>query len=483
MIKNLLLNKYPYLWIVLHLLLGFSATLTPYAIIVWFYFVIVSSLALIFRKSKSPYVLIALMFYLISFELLSRMAYTSPYIPYELSKYLLLAGLTWGIFRYKTYSYFGWVMLLCLIPALFFDISGQVQQSDIIFNILGPINVAMVVIFCYNQRMSPRQLGNVVRLMVYPVLGVLSYTFIKTPDLDEVEFVLGANMDLSGGFGSNQVSTLFGLAALLMFILMINRWKFSGSLWVDAAILFAMSFQGLLTFSRGGMIGTALGALIILLALRLATSKQRRKYKLPKIGKFVIPAILIGVSAFVAVDQLTGGLLSLRYQGETMGTIQGSKVKSMYTVTTGRLDIFIGDVNLWLDHFIFGVGAGASRFLRIGMDGTVAHVELSRLLAEHGSLGLIYFVILCWLGVRLFYAHPNPLIKGVLLAFFTVAIYTTFHAAMRTFVTPALIGLSLLMISNPKPKNENPLSRKQTRKKGFQPYLDRGIRRKTETLS
>lgn len=377
----------------------------------------------------------------------------------------------------------GWVMLLCLIPALFFDASGQVQQSDIIFNILGPINVAMVVIFCYRQKLTSRQLGNIVRLMVYPALGVLSYTFIKTPDFDEVEFVLGANMDLSGGFGSNQVSTLFGLAALLMFILMINRWKFSGVIWVDAAIMFAMSFQGLLTFSRGGMIGTAIGALLILLALRFASAKEKRRYRLPKIGKFVIPAVLVVVAAFVAVDQLTGGLLSLRYQGETMGTIQGSKVKSIYTVTTGRFDIFIGDVNLWLENFIFGVGAGASRFLRVGMDGTVAHVELSRLLAEHGSLGLLYFLILCWLGIKILKSQPNPLIKGLLIALFTVAIYTTFHAAMRTFVTPALIGLSLLLISNPRPKHDHPISRKQTRKKRLQPYFNRSIRGKAESLS
>ncbi len=449
MIKYLILNKYPIFWILIHIGLGLSATVSPIPLIAWFYLVIITSALLLLRKSNSPFVLISLILYLVSFELLSRMAKTSPFIPYELGKYLFAAGMLFGIFRYKTFGKLGWVMLICMVPSLFFDLSGQVQTSDIIFNLMGPINVALAVIFFFRQPISTTQFSNTLRLMVYPVLGVLSFTFIKSPDLKEVDFVLGANVDLSGGFGSNQVSTLFGLAALLVFILMINNWKFSGYRLVDALILFAVSFQGLLTFSRGGMIGAVLGIIVILLFLRFANGREKRKFKLPKIGKFVIPAILVAVLAYVAVDQLTNGLLSLRYSGETIGTLEGSKEKTLYTVTTGRLDIFFGDVELWLDHFIFGVGAGASRFLRSTLEETIAHVELSRLLAEHGLFGLTYFLALCVLGINLFRSHPNPLIKGILIGLYILAVYTSFHAAMRTFVTPALVGLSLLLIKMP----------------------------------
>lgn len=399
------------------------------------------------------------------------MARTSPFIPYELGKYLLAAGFIYGILKYKSQGVLGWLMLLCMVPSFFVDVSGEVQRSDIIFNILGPVNVALAVIFFNRKKMSSQQLGHIIRLMIYPVLGVLAYTFIKSPDLDEVEFVLGANVDLSGGFGSNQVSTLFGLGALFIFILMVNKWKFSGNYLVDGAVLFALSFQGLMTFSRGGMLGAVLGIMTILFFLRIAPYWKRKKYRLPQIGKYVIPGILIAVLAFVVVDQITNGLLTLRYQGETMGTLQGSKEKSLYTVTTGRLDIFIGDVNLWVDHFILGVGAGASRFLRDTMTGTVAHVELSRLLAEHGLLGLIYFLILCYLGIALLKYNDNPMIKGILFAFYLVAIYTSFHAAMRTFVTPALIGLSLLMIRAPRKRKESS-SKKQKKRKIKIPKLE-----------
>lgn len=446
MIKQLILNKYPLIWILFHIALGLSATFSPISVIVWFYLVIITSLGLILKRSNSPFILIGILLYLISFELLARMARTSPFIPYELGKYLLCAGMIWGILKYKTGGKEGWIMLFCLVPAIFIDVTGQVASSDLVFNILGPVNVALVIVFFYKQHVTTRQLSHLLRMIVYPLLGVLGYTIIKSPDFKEVEFALGANVDWSGGFGSNQVSTLFGLGAFFMFILMINRWKFSGYILIDALVLFAFSFQGLLTFSRGGMLGAVLGIMVVLFFLRGASLLDRKKYKLPKIGKYVLPAILVAVIAYLAVDEITGGMLSLRYQGETMGTLEGNKVKSLNSVTTGRFEIFEGDIDLWTDHFFLGVGAGASRFIRETMTGTVAHVELSRLLAEHGVLGLFYFLLLCRLGFGLFKSSPNPLLRGVLMAFFILAMYTTFHAAMRTFVTPALIGLSLLSV-------------------------------------
>lgn len=454
MIKGLLENKNPLFWIIFHILLGFSATVSPFPMIIWFYLVIVSSTFYIVSQSQTPTVLIALLLYLVSFELLARMARTMPFIPYELGKYLLLAGMIWGIAKFKTFGKEGWIMLLCLLPGLFVDISGQVGRSDLVFNLLGPINVALVVIFFAKQKISTQNFSSLLRLMIYPILGVLSYSVIKSPDFDEVEFSLGANVDWSGGFGSNQVSTLFGLGVFFIFILMINRWTFSGNRIIDAGILFAFTFQGLLTFSRGGMLGAALGIFIVLLYLRTSNFKSKIRYKLPNIGKYVIPAIIVGVTAYLVVDELTSGMLSLRYSGETAGTLQGTKIKSFNTVTTGRFDIFLGDVDLWADHFLFGVGAGASGFLRDTMHGAAAHVELSRLLAEHGFLGLVYFLILCLLGWRLLRHHPNPMIRGILVALFVVAIYTTFHAAMRTYVTPALVGISLMLVQMPKRKKD-----------------------------
>jgi hypothetical protein len=418
--------------------------------------VIVTSVSYLFRNPESPFLLISLIFYLISFELLARMAQTYPFIPYELGKYLLLVGMIWGIFKYQTFGVQGWLMLVCLIPSFFIDVSGQVAQSDIIFNILGPVNVALVVIFFSKKTVTAKQWGHLCRLIIYPILGVLAFTFLKTPDFDKVEFEIGANLDLSGGFGANQVSTLFGLGAFLTFLMLINKYKLSGFFVVDAFILFAFSFQGLLTFSRGGMFGGLIGVIVVLFFIRNPSPIERIRYNIPNIGKFILPILFVALMSYVIVDEITGGLLSLRYQGETIGTLEGTKIKSINSITTGRFDIFMGDIQLWSENFLLGVGAGASRFLRSTMNGTVAHVEMSRLMAEHGLLGLIYFLILCAIGFRLLKSNPNPMFRGMAVAFFIVAVYTTFHAAMRTYVTPVMIGLSLLYVKNPTVKKKKP---------------------------
>ncbi|NVK52997.1 MAG: O-antigen ligase family protein [Flavobacteriaceae bacterium] len=440
--------------------MGITAILTPYVIIGWFYLVLLTSFIYVLKERYSVFPLVGLILYLVSFELLSRMAQTFPFIPYELGKYLLFVALIFGIVRYQTIGFIGWVMLFCMVPALFIDISGRVQSSDIIFNILGPMNVALAITLFNKKPISSKDLSIILRLMLYPILGVLAYTLLKSPDFDEVEFSLGGNVDLSGGFGSNQVSTLFGLGTLFIFILLINKWKFSGYFIIDLLILFALSFQGLLTFSRGGMLGALLGVIVVLFFVRTAPRTLISKYKLPKVGKYVLPGILIAGLSFFVVNEITGGLLTLRYQGETMGTLQGTKERTLYTITTGRLDIFIGDVNLWFEHFLFGVGAGASRFLRETLTGTVAHVEVSRLLAEHGFLGFIYFILLCWIGLAILKYNENPMIKGILFAFYLVGVYTSFHAAMRTYVTPALIGLSVLMIRKPQKKTTKRIKKK-----------------------
>ena len=76
-------------------------------------------------------------------------------------------------------------------------------------------------------------------------------------------------------------------------------------------------------------------------------------------------------------------------------------------------------------------------------------MEMSRLLAEHGVLGLIYFIMLCSLFFLIWRRNTNPLVKSILMGLFLLGLYTTFHAAIRTFVTPLLIGLSLVSVLIP----------------------------------
>ena len=124
-------------------------------------------------------------------------------------------------------------------------------------------------------------------------------------------------------------------------------------------------------------------------------------------------------------------------------------------MTSGRSMIFEEDLKLWLTAPILGVGIGSSRHIRGGTEESVSsHIELSRLLAEHGVCGLVYFVVLMNLGLKIWNKSRLDKSKIIYFVLFFIGMATTFHAAMRTFVTPLLIGLSVIGIQSVKKKNE-----------------------------
>ncbi|NVK50380.1 MAG: O-antigen ligase family protein [Cyclobacteriaceae bacterium] len=451
MIKTILSSKSRFGWVLFHIALGIISAITPYGLIAWFYVVFLTSFFLVIR-SKSIYPFCIFIAYLTSFELLARMSQTSPFIPYELGKYLLFLMLCIGIYKFKSKSNIGLVMLLLLIPSAFFDLSGEVTGSSLIFNLMGPVNVAMAIWFFYGKTLSKIQLIRLLRMSILPLISILASTIFKTPSYNELEFTLGANFATSGGGGSNQVSTVLGLGMFISFLFLINKWNLTGYRIGDFLLFFLFGFQGLLTFSRGGILGGALGIMIVFYYVIKTPKRKKNIFKLPNLGKaFLLSAFLI-IITFQVADSLTGGMLSLRYLGETEGTLAGTKEKSLNSITTGRVEIFLEDMELWQNSPVFGVGAGASSYMRNFSHFYLSHVEMSRLLSEHGLFGLIYFVLLIYVLLLILLKKQTPMEKGIMVAFFIIALYTTFHAAMRTYLTPLFIGLSLIYIRPQKVK-------------------------------
>jgi O-antigen ligase len=159
-----------------------------------------------------------------------------------------------------------------------------------------------------------------------------------------------------------------------------------------------------------------------------------------------IPVFIILAVTFTYANKVTGGLLSKRYQGETPGTLAGRKEKTLNVFTSNRLQIFKDDLKLWKEHPILGVGVGASRYLRDESKDFLSHIEISRLLSEHGAMGLLYVLILFKLGWDIFKYQKGMVYGAILISFYIIALFTTFHSAMRTYVSPLLFGLSFLTI-------------------------------------
>lgn len=437
-------------WTVFHILLGIVATFFSPGVIIWFYFFLLSSLPkiLVLNKNLSNLVIAEVLIYCGSFELIGRISKSSPYIPYELSKYLMMLLCILGILlnlKSINRGRFGILILLLLLPSFFIDESSMVTWRDIRFNIFGIINIGLGIIFFSSIIVNKTRLFSWLKLLAFPCITVLVFTIIKTPSFEEVEFSLGANFSTSGEFGSNQVSTVLGLGAFIMIVSILSSHLVSGYRVIDFLLLLAFVLQGLLTFSRGGMIGGVIGALIILFFVAKLSKNEQRKMRILNPKKYLIPVVTSIILIFIIGDSISDGLLSLRYQGETLGTTRGGE-KTLNEITTGRSDLFLGDLALWSDYPITGVGAAASKYLRPTHRGVVAHVELSRLLAEHGIFAIGILIMLTMLIIKRVKSAPDKLSKGLVLALFTVAIFTSFHAATRTFMSPLLISMGSVLV-------------------------------------
>ncbi len=447
MLKYLTGNNYRLYWIVFHSILGAFSILTPWLLIIWFYFVLLTSIPLFLKKSEDHFFkFTSLIVYVVSFELLGRMSKAYPLIPWEMGKYLLFLLLMAGILMKYRRGTVGWILLVLLLPSLFIDESDQVWFKNIIFNLLGPVNVALAIVYFKKQIVSAEEFMSLLRLFALPAISVLTFVVIRAPDLGQIEFTLGANFETAGGFGSNQVSTVLGLGAFLAYLFWRNRWDLSGYRWLDLGLLILFTIRGLLTFSRGGMIGGAIGV-FVLIFYQAVVGKYRWNAQRVIVNIIkAVPIVLIFFLIFAYANNISGGNLALRYQGETPGTVAGYREKTPNVFFTNRLNVLKDDLELWLENPILGVGVGASMYLRDDTRRIAPHLELSRLLSEHGLLGAFYFLILCSLGVKLLKRAHYTSSDAILLALFILALFTTFHSAMRTYISPLLIGLSMLTV-------------------------------------
>lgn len=440
MIGNIGNYKYAIFWLLFHIFLGFISSLNIYFLVFWFYLNLVYffSRTFLFGKNREKLEQVYFLTYLSSFEIISRMSKASPIIPYEVTKYITFFIVIWLILRERPKPNLGLWIFILLLPALFYDLSGQVRFLDIVFNILGPLNLGLLVWYFSGIIVNKNDLRVILRLLVFPLITALVFSIIKTPEYEDLEFALGANFSTTAGFGSNQVATVFGVSFFFVLSSIYLNLRIFKPLFIEYILVFLFLFQGLVSFSRGGVIGGFIG-FFVLFFLSFKNFKRNSSYT--RAVRLVI-AMLVLIVVITSVNSISDGNLLLRYQGETSATQMGTKDLDINTFTTNRFNIFSQDINLYLENPIMGVGAGASRYLRQNNEDYVAHIEFSRLLAEHGVFGVFVSILIIYLGIKLYSNARKKNGSPLLFAIFVVGVFSSFHAATRTFVTPLLLGLS-----------------------------------------
>ena len=204
---------------------------------------------------------------------------------------------------------------------------------------------------------------------------------------------------------------------------------------INGGLALVFGFRGLVTFSRGGIF-TGIIMIVLLLIVVYFESGLRGRTKITFIILFSAFAAL-GVWTYSSLQ--TGGLIDKRYANEdARGRKKASKL-------TGRETLIESEFQMFLDHPFLGVGVGKNKEYRLQQTGieSASHNELTRMLAEHGSLGVLALLILLFTPLVLYFTHRQNVFALSFLGFW---LFTINHAAMRIAAPAFVYALSLLKV-------------------------------------
>jgi hypothetical protein len=345
-----------------------------------------------------------------------------------------------------------WAFLILLIPSVIIaneTISFDVElRKKLVFNLSGPVSLGIASICVFGKRMTVSEVGNLLLFIGLPIIAMATYVYLFTPDLKSVLRGTESNFDLSGGFGPNQVSTIFGLGTFVFFtrIILFSRTKMI--FFLNLMIAFYISYRGFLTFSRGGML-TGMTMIVVFLFFLYIYLKKRTRAKLNYL--IIVLSIVMGI-AWLYTSFQTDGLINKRYAGKNAQGIEKADKLS------GRVELAEDEIQMFLDHPFFGIGAGKGTEIRSEKNGflTASHDEITRMLAEHGSLGILGLLILFLTPLFFFMGNKENIFLFCFLIFWLMTIN---HAAMRTASPSFIYALSLLKITFD--EEENSVPRKQ----------------------
>jgi hypothetical protein len=428
-------------FLLFHILLGISSAVSPFFMVIWVWAsIIIAVFKFIKLDNKNfGYTLFPLA-YIGGLEVAARVANTSPFLPYEFAKYFYLIYLLSCVYKFKTYqNNIGLFLILLLLPSIYFI---PLDNFVIYFvnSFLGIFLLALMSLVYSKKNIQKKVLIQALFYYLSGLITLLTIVVTKASNLDKLEYSLGANFETSGGFGSNQVSTHLGIGIFILLVTWLLKSDLFKQKFITLFLFLAFLFRGILTFSRGGILSPIF---TILITYFMSNSKVGLK-KL-NILFLIFSSSLIGV-VFLYADGITDGLLSKRYQGHTSGTLSGDRELDLNVITSRRSSLMETEFQIFLDNPVLGVGPGGGYVERENLIGIsiASHTEVTRLLSEHGLLGL--FVTIVFLFYPLFYISSidNGFSRFLSSSFFVIAILTSFHAAMRTTVTPFFWGVACI---------------------------------------
>ena len=442
MIKYILNNRL--LFIGIHILMGYVSTLLKGSIILKLFWVLIIGFFIFiitFKKNKNEEALY-LASYLVGAEVFIRMS--DGFLLYETGKYGIILfsilGIIWGPVKQKTSISFLVYVLFLVIGIVFTQVPlGESLRKSIAFNLSGPISLGFFALYCFKRTITILQLKELLFVCLLPVFSIISFVYFRTPDLEELVFNGSSNFSTSGGFGPNQVATIIGFGVFILSVFIFTRVQLSLSIFLDIIFLLYFTYRGLLTFSRGGMI-TAIFAFFIFVLFMLFYQKNT----FIKVFKFLFITLILFLGIWLYTSNITGGMINNRYANKNATGIEKKDISA------GRFQLFSAQLENFYESPILGIGVGNGKYKRIesGKRITAAsHNEITRLIEEHGLLGILALLILLVKPLQNIYFSTNYQ-RAFLLSFYVFWFLTINHSAMRIAFPAFVYGLSLIKIDH-----------------------------------
>lgn len=418
----------------LHIPLGLVVRLNSVAATLHAALVLGLGLFVLFRNRR-PEQIIYVVAYIAAAEPLWR---TRAYVNYEFSKYAVSFLLILAIIvqqRLLKANKLPILYFLALLPAIL--VLPAFDREAISFNLSGPFTIAVAVVYFSTVRLNRQQIKALLYIVIAPIVAVAGIAFFSIATAEQLTFVQASNNLAAGGDGANQISAMLGLGAVLAFSAAVTYNEHSLLRLVFFGLTAWFLAQSSLTFSRGGLF-TAIGAIGLAYFLLL----QDRQLRGTLLFWSIVLAGLGSLVFFPLLDTFTGGQLSLRVQDSD---------------TTGRGEVALVDIQLFLENPWLGLGPGQSdiehaRLFRV----TRAHTEYTRMLAEHGSFGLLALLLLLVITLWPLLRPASAISRSYKIIFVAWGLVTLAHVATRMAVPGLILGLGVADLVLDSGANEAP---------------------------
>lgn len=435
MIKKLSYNSL----LIIHVFIALSVFILPALSKIYALLIFIVGFYIVYKNKNRNNEVLLVSAYLVGVEVFLRMTggnLNNEFVKFSVA-FFMIVGMVYSNFSTNAFVYF--LFLILLIPGILIAVTeGDISldfKKILVFNLSGPVCLAICAIYTMQRKILFSQLQDIMIAMVLPILTTTTYLFLYTPSIKDVVTGTQSNFETSGGFGPNQVSTILGLGIFVFFTQLVLFSKSKFQFFLNGSLLIFVSYRAVVTFSRGGVF-TAIAMILLLLLIFYYFSNAKGKKKF--IFVFILTGIMsAGIWTYSSLQ--TKGLIEKRYAN------QDAKGRQKKDRLGGREEIMNLEIKLFLENPILGVGAGIGKYKRVkDLGGEIAsHNELTRMLSEHGLLGIFGLLILI---IAPFVLYINNQQHLYFLSFFIFWLLTINHAAMRTAAPAFVYALALLSV-------------------------------------